>query len=294
MERITGSPSLFIGTVAMIVTMIVFSPSLVFAQGVDEPSILPDSPFWGIKLAIENIQEAFTLQEDRLAELILKHAEERVKESDALARQNKSIPDRLKEVQQEKTEKAEQIIRRLEAVENQRIAQQEAFEDRRELAQATNEAERAQILRQQQIRELSESKNFIEPSSQTSVQLSDLEEPIARRLPVQDIQEDDDSQTVLMKLRDRLVNSFTDREVIDIKQKFIELQNEQNEVRRVRLAQELDDQVNNPMVQITCFGSVNTLEIARASEPVKELQEQCPILRPFRTQDIKALSNTIG
>jgi len=295
MERRSINYTLLIGTLSILGVM-VFSPHLVYAQeDTARPTILPDSPFYGIKLAIENLREAFTFQDERRAELILKHSEERDREAEALEIQGKMIPlERLKAIQAEKLRRAEVIIRQLEA--NQNIIDQREFnaEERRELAQATNDEERVAIQMQQRARELAENRVLIEPKigmgliEPSQARVSDV--PITVVL-VEDIQEDDDQRTILTKLRQRLENSFSTSEVTEIRAKFAELREESDLDRQEILADQLDDQVNNPIVSITCFGFVDTLSLARANDPVENLQEQCPILRPFDREMVRDVIN---
>jgi len=292
---------MFIGLCVVLLSMI-FSPSNVFAQEVEQPvpTILPDSIFYGLKLAIENIQEAFTLQEERRAELMLKHAEERDHEAIGLEKQGKTIPlDKLKEIQAKKLMKAEEIIRRLEARQIMIEEQQKELENRQELQGAQSEQERMRIMIQQQEEarqdkgalietDLSKKPSLIEPTTPFRT-----EKPLTIR-PVDDIKESDDDQTILEKLQIRLENTFSTSEITEIRAKFAELRAEDNIEEKTLLAQQLDDQVNNPIVSIACLGRVNTLSLSLAVDPVKEIQEQCPILRPIPTEDLRTLSNNVG
>ena len=295
MERGSINYTLLIGTLSILGVM-VFSPHLVYAQeDTSRPVILPDSPFYGIKLAIENLQEAFTFQDERKAELILKHSEERDREAEVLESQGKMIPiERLKEIQGQKLRQAEVIIQRLERTQNIIDQTQQDFDERRELAQATNEQERISIQMQQRARELAEGRVLIEPKlgmgliEPNTIRVSDV--PIVV-VPVTDIEDDDDQRTILTKLRQRLENSFSTSEVTEIRARFAELRGETDPERQVILADRLDDQVNNPIISITCFGFVDTLLLARADDPVQNLQEQCPILRPFNTEMVRDVIN---
>jgi len=287
---------MFIGiTFVVVVSLVVFSPSIAFAQeDGSRPAILPDSIFYGIKLAIENIQEAFTLQDDRKAELILKHAEERDREAEELERQGKTIPiDRLKAIQAEKIMRAELIIVRLEGIEKTRQDLVEQAQLRQEEFRATSEEERFRI-QQQQI-EIAQRPSLIEPDlSRPSLiegQMQRVSEQPIQIVPVEDITDRDDSSEIVQKLRDRLTNAFTSSEITEIRSRFSELRLEQDPVRKVFLADMLDDQVNNPIISITCFGSVDTLRLSLAVDPVKDLQEQCPILRPIPTDQLRNLAN---
>ena len=264
----------------------------------DEPTILPDSIFWGIKLAIETLQENFTFQDDRKAELLLKHSEERDREAQALERQGKMIPlERLKEIQADKLKRAEEIIIRLERAQNIIDQTEQAFAERRELAQAQTEEDRIAIQMQQRARALAEQSVLIEPKfgmgiiEPNTIRLADRPVSI---LPVEDITDEDDPSDIITKLRIRLENSFSSSEITEIRAKFSELREEENPDRQVLLADLLDERVNNPLVSITCFGAVNTLSLALASDPVKDLQDQCPILRPIPTEELRQLANGIG
>lgn len=264
----------------------------------DEPTILPDSIFWGIKLAIETLQENFTFQDDRKAELLLKHSEERDREAQALERQGKMIPlERLKEIQADKLKRAEEIIIRLERAQNIIDQREQAFAERRELAQAQTDEERIAIQMQQRARELAQRSVLIEPKfgmgiiEPNTIRLADRPVSI---LPVKDITDEDEPSDVITKLRIRLENSFSSSEITEIRARFSELREEENPDRQVLLAQSLDERVNSPLVSITCFGAVNTLSLAQANDPVRELQEQCPILRPIPTEELRQLANGFG
>lgn len=274
--------SVFIG---MILVFLIFSPTSIYAQQDQRlPSILPDSPFYGIKLAIENIQEAFTFQDARRAELILKHAEERDLEALALERLGKEIPlVRLKEIQADKIMKAEEIIIRLDRAQNIVEQRQQVLDDRSAIAQATTNQERIQIQRQQQLRD--QEMNLIETTDR--VRLIELDRPADRPiviLQVEKILDTDDERTQIEKLKDRLQNAFSSSELTEIRAKFAEIRNEEDFDRKVRLANILDEQINNPLVSISCFGRINTLTIALSDEPVKALQDQCMILKAMDTE----------
>ncbi len=282
--------------------MMVFSPQTVYAQTTDRPAptILPDSIFYGFKLSLENFQELITLQEDRKAELLLKHAEERDREALELERQQKMIPiERLKMIQADKIMRAEEIILRLENVVQAQQDLQEERDLRQEQFQARTEEERFQI--QQQQRENDQRPTLIEPPQTPSLiepppSTSDVplrpEQPIEIK-PVQDIRDTDDLSEIVAKLRDRLENAFTTSEITEIRARFTELRIEDDPIRKEFLADQLDDQVNNPLVSITCFGAVDTLRLSLAVEPVEELQKQCPILRTMSTEDLKRLANSV-
>lgn len=301
LERKSINYALFIGALGILGVM-AFSPLPVYApshpefQPVDAPIILPDSPFYGIKLAIENIQEAFTFQDERRAELILKHAEERDREAVELERQMKMIPlDRLKAIQAEKLRNAEVIIMRLERAHNISVQEEQAFADRRELAQAGTDQNRVAIQLAQDERQRSSESFLIEPRIGVSTIIEPTTERIADRpivlTRIEDIQDDDDQRTILTKLRDRLQNSFSTSQITEIRAKFAEIREEEDPLRRERLADLLDEEVNSPLVSITCLGTVDTLSLSLATDPVRELQQQCPILRPFNTEIVRDVVN---
>jgi len=282
----------------VLVSLMVFSPQFVFAQeGILTlpPVILPDNFFYGLKLAIETIQENFTFQDDLRAELLLKHAEERDREAQELERLMKTIPlERLKQIQADKIMKAEQIIRRIESIRNMELQRQQVLEDREEIAQATTEAERIMIQLRQEERLRQATAQIIEPTITGGLiegeQFRFSDRPVTV-LPVTDITESDDTDTIIDKLKIRLANAFNTSEITEIRARFAELRAEQDPDRKEFLADSLDEQVNNPLVSITCFGRVNTLSLSLASEPIEELQEQCPILRTFTTNQLRDVAN---
>jgi len=299
MERKFKYP-VFIG---MFIAMLVFSPPFAFAQQDITPAVLPDSFFYNFKLLIENIQESFTVQEDRKAELLLKHAQERDIEARALEAQGKMIPlERLKQIQADKIMKAEVIILRLESINAQLVETQQEREERQRILQAQSEGDRIRII--QQIEERRDrDPDFLEPTTDRP----DMIEPtiiggqIVLRaetpveiLPVEDIKDTDDISVVLQKLRDRLTNSFTTSEITEIRADFQELQAETDLERKRLLADRLDEEVNNTIVSITCFGRVDTFSLSVAPDPVIELQEQCPILRPIPEDELRKIANSVG
>lgn len=301
MERKSTNYALFIGALSILGIM-AFSPHLAYApshpefQPIDPPTILPDSPFYGFKLAIENIQEALTFQDERKAELILKHAEERDREAVELERQMKIIPlERLNKIQAQKLRDAELIIMRLERAHNIAVQEEQAMADRRELAQAGTDQQRVAIQLAQQERDRGGNSFLIEPAIGVSTLIEPTTERVADRpimlIRVEDIQDTDDQTTILMKLRDRLQNSFSSAQITEIRAKFSEIRDEEDPIRRERLADQLDDEVNSPIVSITCLGTVDTLALSLAIDPVKELQQQCPILRPFDTEVVRDIVN---
>ncbi len=294
MERKFKYP-VFIG---MFIAILVFSPPLAFAQQDTTPAVLPDSFFYNFKLLIENIQEIFTVQEDRKAELLLKHAEERDIEARALEAQGKLIPlERLKQIQADKIMKAEQIIVRLEQVNAQLVETQQQRAERQLVLQAQSERERTLIL--QRIEDAKARPDFIEPTGLSSPTIIEgqftlrAETPV-EILPVEDIKDTDEISVILQKLRDRLTNAFTTSEITEIRADFQELRDETDLVRKRLLADQLDAEVNNVIVSITCFGKVDTFRLSIAPDPVIELQEQCPILRPIPDDQLRRLANGVG
>ena len=296
MERKSFSYTLFIGALCILGVM-VFSPQNIFAQEeIPSPAILPDSPFYGLKLAIETLQENFTFQDEQRAELILKHSEERDLEALALEKQGKQIPlEKLKAIQAEKIKKAEIIIMKLESRQNIIDQHQKELEQRKELAKASNEEERIAIQMQQKADEREKSSNLIEKKSEMGLlepETPRTAEKIIRILPVEAIDEADDQKAILTKLRDRLENSFASSEITEVRAKFAEIRAEDDPVIKERLANQLDEQVNNPVVSIACLGTVKTLSLSLATDPVKELQKQCPVLRAFDTEMVRKVVNS--
>jgi len=300
LERKSINYVLFIGTLSLIGVM-AFSPQIAYAPShpefqPDPPFILPDSPFYGLKLAIENLQEAFTFQDERRAELILKHAEERDLEAIELERQMKMIPlERLKAIQAEKLRNAEVIILRLERAHNIAVQEEQAFADRRELAEAGTDQQRVAIQMAQDERQRSSESFLIEPRIGVSTLIEPTTERIADRpielTRIEDIQDGDDQTTILTKLRERLTNSFSTAQITEIRAEFQELRLEEDPLRREVLAKQLDEEINSPLVSITCIGTVDSLALSLAIDPVRELQDQCPILRAFDTQVVRDVIN---
>jgi len=150
---------------------------------------------------------------------------------------------------------------------------------------------------QQRARDLAQQSNLIEPKigmgiiEPNTIRLADRPVSI---LPVDDITDEDEPSDIISKLRTRLENSFSSSEITEIRARFAELREEENPDRQIRLAESLDERVNSPLVSITCFGAVNTLSLAQASDPVRNLQDQCPILRPIPTEELRQLANGIG
>ena len=275
MERESCKSPLIIGFV--FASLLVFSPQIVFAQTTSAPLILPDNAFWGLKLFIENLQENITFNEPLRAEIILKHIEERDREALELERRGLMIPlDRLEMIRQEKIAKAEFIIQKLERAQSQQETLEQMFADRSELAQAT-ESDRVQILRDQQLR----------PPIVGGVP---IDRPIGF-VPVEDINDSDTDRDILTKLKTRLENSFDGSQITEIRAKFTELRLEEDFERKQVLADELDEEVNNPLVSITCFGRVDTLSLSLATDPIVDLQDQCPVLRAFDTELVRDIAN---
>lgn len=276
MERESYKSPLIIGFI--FASLLVFSPQIVFAQTISAPLILPDNAFWGLKLFIENLQENITFNEPLRAEIILKHIEERDREALELERRGLMIPlDRLEMIRQEKIAKAEFIIQKLERALEQQDTLEQMFADRSELAQATTESDRVQILRDQQLQS-------------PIVGGVPIDRPI-EFVPVDDIKESDTERDILTKLKTRLENSFDGAQITDIRAKFTELRLEKDFERKQFLADELDEEVNNPLVSITCFGRVDTLSLSLATDPIVELQDQCPVLRAFDKELVRDVAN---
>jgi len=276
MERESYKSPLIIGFI--FASLLVFSPQIVYAQTMSAPTILPDNAFWGLKLFIENLQENITFNESLRAEIILKHIEERDREALELERRGLMIPlERLEMIRQEKIAKAEFIIQKLERAQNQQETLEQMFADRSELAQATTESDRVQILRDQQL----------QPPIVGGVP---IDRPIGF-VPVADINESDTDRDILTKLKTRLENSFDGAQITDIRAKFTELRLEKDFERKQVLADQLDEEVNNPLVSITCFGRVDTLSLSLATDPIVDLQDQCPVLRAFDTELVRDIAN---
>jgi len=295
MER--KSDSLFVG---MFLAIVVFSSPIAFAQEtqIPIPAVLPDSFFYNFKLAIETLQEIITLQEDRRAELLLKHAEERDIEARALEVLGRNIPiERLKEIQADKIMKAEIIILRLEGVQRTIDDREELIAERDFISQATTEVERLRLQEQQRMFE-DRAPQFIErdlskPDIIEGQMLQRSTLPI-EILPVEDIKDTDEPSLILQKLRDRLVNAFTTSQITELRAEFQELRLETDPERKRFLADQLDKEVNNPIVSITCFGTVDTFSLSVAPNPIDELQEQCPILRPIPDDQLQKLADGFG
>jgi hypothetical protein len=236
-----------------ILGIVAIFPQYAFAQVGDDlrqpdVGILPDSPFYNFKLFFENLQEAFTFNQERRAEIILEHAELRRAEVDILEFRMIPIPERVIEIHDEKIAKAVEIIERLEA--------------------------------------------GLPPQTAPAIQQIQIDQsefaPSEIRV-LQKIDDSDDEQTIVDKLRDRLSLAFSDNQVIEIKTDFQTLRAEEDPIIRERLADELDREVNNPIVNISCFGIIDTLEIANAPDPVDELQDQCLFLKPIPTDILRVM-----
>ena len=74
------------------------------------PSILPDNPFYGFKLFIEDVKESFASSDQEKAELKTIHAIERTRESEAMAELNREIPISVQENYVKKMNEIEDII----------------------------------------------------------------------------------------------------------------------------------------------------------------------------------------
>jgi len=208
--------------------------------------ILPDSPFWGFKVFFENLQESFTFNDERRAELILEHAEVRRAEVDILERRMISIPEDVIINHDEKIARAQEIILRLE----------------QGLPPRT-------------------------PSSVSQLQIDQSEDRIGDVRLLQRIEDTDTRETIIDKLRDRLTLAFTDNQVIEIKRDFQDLQDEEDPLLRKMLADELDSEVNNPIVNLSCLAFIDTLSIADSPNPVATLQDQCLFLRSMPLDELR-------
>ncbi len=215
--------------------------------------ILPDSPFWGFKIFFENLQESFTFNDERRAELILEHAEVRRAEVDILERRMISIPNDVIINHDEKIKRAQEIILKLE-------------------------------------------QGLPTRTTPTVSQLQiDQSEEISDVRLLQRIDDTDTRETIIDKLRDRLTLAFTDNQVIEIKRDFQELQDEDDPVTRKMLADELDSEVNNPIVNVSCLGFIDTLSIADSPNPVATLQDQCLFLKSMPLDELRVfLDRTDG
>jgi len=293
--------ALFIG----IFVVFFFSPSLVFAPSHPEfvgvethPLILPDSFFYNFKLILENLQESITIQEDRKAELFLKHAEERDREARALEAQGKTIPiEKIKQIQADKIMRAEQIIIRLQQAQNIIDERQDAKDERDIVSQARTDAQRAVL--QDQIRIQNDRPQFTESPDQSRPVLTGsimLQKPeqVIEILPVRDIIDTDDSSEILKKLTDRLSNAFTRSEVTELRSDFQQLVLETDIDTKRFLADQLDREINNPIVSIICFGNIDSFSLSVAPNAIDEIQEQCPILRPIPDAELVKLANGFG
>ena len=87
-----------------------------------------------------------------------------------------------------------------------------------------------------------------------------------------------DDKSLFDKLKTQLKNTFGATDLNVIRTEFMELRFEEDEATRLQLAQELDSKINQPTVNITCLGTLSSLEIANAIDPYAELQNQCIIL----------------
>jgi len=235
----------------VLVSAIVILPQNSFGQVADrDVGILPDSPFYNFKLFWENLQEGFTFNEERRAELILEHAEIRKAEVDLLELRGIPIPERILQLHDEKIERARLIIETLEAG----------------LPPQPVSAVRQIIIDQSEDR------------------------PIVTS-PLQKIQDIDSDQTIVDKLRERLSFALSDNQIIEIKEAFQELREEEDPQIREELAKDIDDEVNNPIVNISCLGRISSLDIADSPDPVGTLQDQCAFLKPIPTDQLRIFLN---
>ena len=79
--------------VTVLVAVIFIGGFITHAEaGLGIPSILPDNPFYGFKLFIEDVKESFASSDQEKAELKTIHAVERTRESEAMAELNREIP----------------------------------------------------------------------------------------------------------------------------------------------------------------------------------------------------------
>lgn len=97
-------------------------PSIVFAQETtsttneaeESPGILPDNPFYGLKVFVEKLQLTLTFNEKARIKLRLKLAERRLSEAEQMALRNKTqVVEQLIERYREHVEEAEQERERL-------------------------------------------------------------------------------------------------------------------------------------------------------------------------------------
>lgn len=108
------------------------------------------------------------------------------------------------------------------------------------------------------------------------------------------ISDTDSEGTKIRKLQERLQLAFSDRQVSDIKLKFNEVVTELDVEKRRILAERLDNQVNTSIINLSCFGTINTLEIADSIDPVRELQDQCLVLRSIPTDELRRIMQNAG
>ena len=97
--------------VTVIVAVIFIGGFITHAEaGLGIPSILPDNPFYGFKLFIEDVKESFASSDQEKAELKTIHAVERTRESEAMAELNREIPLSVQENYVKKMNEIEEII----------------------------------------------------------------------------------------------------------------------------------------------------------------------------------------
>lgn len=97
--------------VTVLVAVIFIGGFITHAEaGLGIPSILPDNPFYGFKLFIEDVKESFASSDQEKAELKTIHAVERTRESEAMAELNREIPLSVQENYVKKMNEIEEII----------------------------------------------------------------------------------------------------------------------------------------------------------------------------------------
>lgn len=81
---------------SFIFLMLFLSPFVVALSLEEEAGTLPDSAFYGIDKALEDLDIALTFNKDKKVEKYLKHAQERLAEMQVLLKNNKSIEEVIK------------------------------------------------------------------------------------------------------------------------------------------------------------------------------------------------------
>jgi len=125
-----------------------------------------------------------------------------------------------------------------------------------------------------------------------AIPIDPLREP--NRNELEKILDTDSDETKIIKLKERLRLAFSDRQVSDIKLKFNEVVTERDVEKRRILAERLDNQVNTSIINLSCFGRINTLEIADSIDPVRELQDQCLLLKAITTDELRRIMQNAG